>query len=489
MVEKKSKYLVWLETLHREYTDRACITQFGKQAASLRLLAEMYEVRCRFERILERMQQDVVTLEDEGLDYLEWISPEKWRKNEGVMAVEDMKETFGFSPTSPLAQTYANSMLAPFEQNANFNADNFRDVVSSLLVFDKIVDPQRMDVAIGNELRKMQEALINIYNTKQRTLSEDDYAKFYRTEFEQYKAAFITKATLEAKHKKWKDDLNEDITKEVLRERRVELLLDLFDSGFVDELKRNNHSKPKEDVMCFKDYDFEKWKDRMDEAVKYFDSLRKICPFENDIIDFRKAAKIGKYIITNHIEPATQRKFFECVELIRMVQGEMLKLDDPNSVNDEGNTPVELFVEKVKHIMLKAEDDNGTIKENTSRGNITTYTYNVDGKGFALVMDELLEKHEKELKEYLKGATTKTATNIKHVAPFIGVVIDTKLYTPQDMPKNAFQDVFEVVYGKGTSAVSKMSDKHPSDEAKKLYEIVREIIKKHKPSSTTRLAG
>jgi hypothetical protein len=48
------------------------------------------------------------------------------------------------------------------------------------------------------------------------------------------------------------------------------------------------------------------------------------------------------------------------------------------------------------------------------------------------------------------------------------------------MPKNAFKEVFEVVYGKGTSAPLKMSDKNHSNEATILYETAKEIMEKHK---------
>ncbi len=142
--------------------------------------------------------------------------------------------------------------------------------------------------------------------------------------------------------------------------------------------------------------------------------------------------------------------------------------------------PVVAFVKRVKEIMLKAEKDNGKQKQNNSRSYTTTYIYNVDGKGFGKVMDELLANYEHVIKDYLDGATAETAVSIKYVAPFIGYVLDTHLYSAAKMPKNEFKDVFETVYGKGTSAVSKMSDKNPSSEAEVLYKTAKEIMEKHK---------
>ena len=162
-------------------------------------------------------------------------------------------------------------------------------------------------------------------------------------------------------------------------------------------------------------------------------------------------------------------------------------IDSPQTEEGEGISsekeeidPAVVFVERVKKIMLKAEEDNGTTKNLTARGNGGTYIYNVDGKGFSKVMDELLACHEQVIKDYLDGANVETAASIKYVAPFIGYVLDTHLYSAAKMPKNAFKEVFEVVYGKGTSATLKMSDKNPSNEATILYETAKEIMEKHK---------
>ncbi len=153
---------------------------------------------------------------------------------------------------------------------------------------------------------------------------------------------------------------------------------------------------------------------------------------------------------------------------------------DGASFEKDDQEPVVAFVERVKEIMLKAEKDNGKQKQNNSRSYTTIYIYNVDGKGFCKVMDELLADYKNTINDYLNGATAEAAVSIKYVAPFIGYVLDTHLYSPDKMPKIAFKDVFESVYGKGTSAVSKMSDKNPSNEADILYKTVKEMMEKHK---------
>ena len=79
----------------------------------------------------------------------------------------------------------------------------------------------------------------------------------------------------------------------------------------------------------------------------------------------------------------------------------------------------------------------------------------------------------------MRNATAEAAVSIKYVAPFIGFVLDTHLYSEAKMPKNELKEVMEHFYGKGTSAVSKMSGSNQSNEAEYLYQTVKEIMKTH----------
>ena len=150
--------------------------------------------------------------------------------------------------------------------------------------------------------------------------------------------------------------------------------------------------------------------------------------------------------------------------------------DDLQESGKDDVTPAEAFVERVKDIMLAAEKDNGKEMENNARGYPVSYIYSVDGKGFGEVMDELLETYREDIDAYLDGAKARQAVSIKYVAPFIGHVLDTHLYSTEQMPKNEFLEVFQNIYGDNTSAVGKMSEKHPSEEAENLYKIVDEIM-------------
>ena len=484
---EKSKYLVWLETLHREYTERTCITQLGRQAALLHLLADMYEVRCRFEKLLERLNSEAIQLNDEDVSYQEWYNPEKWKVNDTTFQDEDIRDTFGIKPDSPLAQTYANKMLTPFGDGANFDNDRFRNVVSSLFVLDTIVDEQKMEVTIKGELDRLLKILLDISNTKNRKKEPEEYATWFESERVKYRRNFITKSQLKAEHETWKKSIYDDDYKAALKERRVELLLELFDSGFLDDLKGKSHRKA-EDVLGFKTYEFDKWNDRMDEAIRYFATMCKICPFKDDMISFNDHAKIGRYILDEHIEAPMVNSFLRTMELILMVQKEMRTIDDPDYVEEEDLSPTDAFIEKVKRLFLLMEDENGTTKDLTSRGNGGTYKFDVKGKAICDVLDDVLVNNEQYIKDYLDGATTETAIQLKYVCPFIGYILDTHLFSTDKLQKKDLKPVFEIEYGKNTSAVSKLKHKNMCNEAENLFNITLETMKKHLNASKTQMS-
>ena len=179
MAEQKSKYLIWLETLHREYTERTSITLFGHQAMLIKLLADMYEVRCRFEKILGKLQSEALVLDDDDVKYEEWYNPEKWKLLDGSLYAEDPRETFNIKQGNPLPQTYSNILLTPFGESAHFDIDRYRNVVSSLFVLDTIVDEQKMEVTIDGELKILQKILLDISNAKRRDLTDEECARLF----------------------------------------------------------------------------------------------------------------------------------------------------------------------------------------------------------------------------------------------------------------------------------------------------------------------
>lgn len=476
MAEQKSKYLIWLETLHREYTERTNITLFGQQAMLIKLLADMFEVRCRFEKILEKLRHEAFVLEDDDVDYEEWYNPEKWKITGDELIDEDLTETLGISRKSAVAQSYANALLTPFGENALFDNDKFRNIVSSLYVLNLVVDYQRICVAINDELAALQKTLLDISNAKTREKTDEECARFFVDMRDKYLNSFLVNGKLVSEHRKWRESLLNDIDMDELKERRVELLLGLFETGFLEDIKLH---KKAADPLGFDNYEFDKWEGKMNEAKKCFAKLNKLCPYSQDMIDFSNHAKIGRYIINAHIGPAIVNSFLEQMQLIIMVQRDMRRMqNDVVDYDEADDTPVDAFVNCVKHIMLKAEEENGAVKTLTARGNGGTYTYNIKGKAFAGVMDVLVEKYEDRIRAYLDGVTAQKAKTMKFVAPFIGAVLDTHLFSPAKMQKKDIEPAFESEYGRGTSAVSKMAVSNLSEQGKTLVETLKSIASK-----------
>lgn len=436
----------------------------------------MYEVRCRFEKILIKMQQEAILLEDDDVDYEEWYNPEKWKITGDELVDEDITKTLGISKKSAVAQSYANALLTPFGENALFDNDKFRNIVSSLYVLNLVVDNQRIEVAINDELAALQKTLLDISNAKTRELTDEECAKSFIDMRDKYLNSFLVRGKLIAEHRKWRGSLLNDIDIDELKERRVELLLGLFETGFLDDMTLHRKAT---DPLGFDNYEFEKWEGRMNEAKRYFAKLCRICPYQGEMIDFSNNAKIGRYIINAHIGPAIVNGFLEHMQLIAMVQRDMRRmLNNEEDVDETGDSPVDAFANCVKHIMLKAEEENGTVKTLTARGNGGTYTYNVNGKAFVGVMDVLVEKYEDSIKAYLDGLTAQKAKSIKYVAPFIGAILETHLFSPANMPKKDIEPAFESEYGRGTSAVSKMAISNLSETGKTLVETLKSIANK-----------
>lgn len=436
----------------------------------------MYEVRCRFEKILIKMQQEAILLEDDDVDYEEWYNPEKWKITGDELVDEDITKTLGISKKSAVAQSYANALLTPFGENALFDNDKFRNIVSSLYVLNLVVDNQRIEVAINDELAALQKTLLDISNAKTRELTDEECAKSFIDMRDKYLNSFLVRGKLIAEHRKWRGSLLNDIDIDELKERRVELLLGLFETGFLDDMTLHRKAT---DPLGFDNYEFEKWEGRMNEAKRYFAKLCRICPYQGEMIDFSNNAKIGRYIINAHIGPAIVNGFLEHMQLIAMVQRDMRRmLNNEEDVDETGDSPVDAFVNCVKHIMLKAEEENGTVKQLTARGNGGEYTYEINGKAFAGVMDVLVEKYEDRIKAYLDGLTAQKAKTIKYVAPFIGAVLETHLFSPANMPKKDIEPAFESEYGRGTSAVSKMAISNLSETGKTLVETLKSIANK-----------
>lgn len=333
MEHTKSKYLIWLETLHREYTDQTNITLFGKQAMLIKLLADMYEVKLRFKNVLAKLKnKTLIVLDDDDVNYKEWYDPNKWKINSTDLKDEDIVETLGVNNTEDISFSFANLLTDIFKNDiSKINNDRFRGLVSTLFVFNTIVDEKIVKKALDNELIQLQEILVKIDTEKNKSKSPEEYADYFKKIKEDI-LNFMEKAKIKIEHQEWINGII-DVDMEDLKERRVKLLLDIFDSHFLDKFE---YHKNADDPIGFNNYDFDNWKDRMDEAIKDFAKLKKICPYNDDMIDFSKDDKMGKYILVKKIPSNALNCFLKNMQLIILVQEEMRALN-AQKIDEEGD--------------------------------------------------------------------------------------------------------------------------------------------------------
>lgn len=351
MEHTKSKYLIWLETLHREYTDQTNITLFGKQAMLIKLLADTHEVKCRFENILTKLQTKKLLLEEDDIEYKEWYDPNKWKINNKMLVDHDVAETLGINNKDNVINTYPNKLIEAFEDDSKIDNNRFNLLVSLLYVFDTIVDEQAICVAIDNEVKQLQLILQKIENEKNNEKSSEEYSEYFNKKKDEY-LNFFTKSSLEGEHKKWKKGIYDNDIMNAYKVRRAELVLSIFDSGFLDDLKAKYHSRTPKDIFGFKEYSFEKWENREIDALKYFICLTQLCPFKDDMIDFSDHAKIGKYIYEEHIEKPMVKDFLKNMEQIILVQEEMKALN-AQKIDEEGD---KLHSNEAKQLWEKCKD-------------------------------------------------------------------------------------------------------------------------------------
>ena len=359
MEHTKSKYLIWLETLHREYTDQTNITLFGKQAMLIKLLADTHEVKCRFENILTKLQTKKLLLEEDDIEYKEWYDPNKWKINSKMLVDHDVAETLGINNKDNVINTYPNKLIEAFENDSKIDNNRFNLLVSLLYVFDTIVDEQAICVAIDNEVKQLQLILQKIENEKNNEKSSEEYAEYFNKKKDEY-LNFFTKSSLEGEHKKWKKGIYDNDIMNAYKVRRAELVLNIFDSGFLDDLKAKYHSRTPKDIFGFKEYSFEKWENREIDALKYFICLTQLCPFKDDMIDFSDHAKIGKYIYEEHIEKPMVKDFLKNMEIIILVQDEMKALNAQNKVEEgdkDESSSESVRDKKIKQAILQIQKE------------------------------------------------------------------------------------------------------------------------------------
>ena len=145
--------------------------------------------------------------------------------------------------------------------------------------------------------------------------------------------------------------------------------------------------------------------------------------------------------------------------------------------------PADVFVNRVKAIVLEMAKKNGeTIKTNT-RAWQGEYVFFVDGQRIAKMMDDLRKNYEAKINEFL--SITSKYDGVMIVAPFIGKLLQIEELRARDLQFTDLDFAFTPYYNKPASAVKRMSDKLDSAEANMLFGLLKGMLKKYPATEST----
>lgn len=460
-----------IEILNDEYRNRASLSSFGHNAATLRLLSDSVVVRKLFEDLLKSLQQAPKQIDETDFDFLGWSDETRWQKPD-PQKYEDI--CLG---DSILTKQLAECLEGDYgEKLGSMDYELFEEFM------DGLINTKNAEVAIEENISILRKTLSDIYHFKTTYRWEKkQYAKFYHDRHEDHLNTFGGIKAVKEYHEEWLNTQVGEPDLFDLEQRRRELVIAMVTTGFFNAMRKLIHV-PALDDLSFGVIKDEALLPNLNEMLMFMAALKKLCPLCDGMICFDEQAALGKYIYENNIPYNVCKGFFYNAAQIELVQQEMEWLTHPETKPQMASVVVKIFVDRVKQLMTMAAEQNNVMKALTTRGHEDTYLYNVDARGVSQLMDELLAGHETLISNYLGGATDVTANSIKYVAPFIGFLLDTHNFTPAKMPKKDFIDVFKKIYGNNTSAVLKMSNKYPSDEAKILFEATEKLIKKHEKS-------
>ena len=449
-----------LERLHNEYTNRTSITLFGRQATLLRLLVDVYEVSLRFEKLLEVIKQGPTMMEDSDVDYLEWSDPKKWVKPEksDSFSKSSVRATYGIMPDEQFEDTFSNKMLNVFgDRIDNIEINKYKSIIRSVMSTHSVISEAEFELAIDYNLKKLQDTLFQIYNFKENAEWKDhDYAIMYNNLYEVYDKSEWHQKEAKRCHRKWVKEMIEP-KEEDYQERRRELLIDLFRSGFLDKLKTKIRTIPNDDFR-FSDISDDELVPDLNDTLKYYAAFKKLCPVEKGKISFENHAVLGRYIHDSNISKDKVVIFFQYMALLKIVQDELDWIEDPESRPHDNSEITSSFIEVVKQIMTKAEDNNGKVIEDVdNRGGELKFEYQVDGRLFNSVMDKIAADYKYMIEDYLDGKSMRNALGVTSVAPFIGAIMRMHIFNNPDLRYKDVEFAFIFVLGEKNESGQKIS--------------------------------
>lgn len=148
--------------------------------------------------------------------------------------------------------------------------------------------------------------------------------------------------------------------------------------------------------------------------------------------------------------------------------------------------PADVFVNRVKAIVLEMAKKNGEKIPAKPRGQAAEYVFFVDGQRLAKMMDDLRKNHENKINEFIsRHFKSNKYDGVMTVAPFIGGILELEEIKARGLQLTDLEFAFEPYYNSASSAVRRLSAKLESDEAKVLYGLLIGFQKRHKRTDPT----
>ena len=142
--------------------------------------------------------------------------------------------------------------------------------------------------------------------------------------------------------------------------------------------------------------------------------------------------------------------------------------------------PADVFVNRVKAIVLEMAKKNGETIPAKPRGQAAEYVFFVDGQRVAKMMDDLRKNHESKINGFLsRHFKSNKYDGVMVVAPFIGGLLKLEEIKARGLERTDLEFAFVPYYNNPGSAVRRLSEELDSDEAKMLYSLLKGIQKKY----------
>ena len=170
-----------------------------------------------------------------------------------------------------------------------------------------------------------------------------------------------------------------------------------------------------------------------------------------------------------------EREFADFEEMV----DETAEGDEPKVKVKPDLPPADVFVNRVKDIVMEMAKKNGEKIPAMPRGQAAEYEFFVDGQRISKMMDELRKNYESKINDFLSfHVKSKKYDGVMIVAPFIGGLLEMEDLRARELQYTDLEFAFVPYYRSAASAVRRLSEKMESAEAKMLYSLLISIKKK-----------